>query len=240
MDWFKRYGIPGAYCMGLTFVWLAILYPCRIDLCNETSLKIVGGVFAGGFLPFGYLMCNIGNSWYFLMCSLSNRYVRHAVARNIDDTNQTQEGNESFDIEWWANWVKDRMQNTNTAFINFLVNKSEEKEIVLGPCSVLATVSRKDFGLEGDKFVQEWIRKRHDIVVMNQAIMAGTIVCSIGAVCLHFLPGWSWQSHEPQYWKWTLIAVVCLQFIIWYVTSVVRIGIDIVIAGMFYLRSRSN
>jgi len=80
VDWFKRYGIPGAYSVGLTILWLIILYPCRIDLSEENTLKIMAGIFAGGFIPIGYLMCMVGEGWYFFWCCLCNRCGRHARA----------------------------------------------------------------------------------------------------------------------------------------------------------------
>ena len=242
MDWFQRYGIPGAYSMGLTLVWLSILYPGRIDLGNENTFKIVGGIFAGGFLPFGYLMCMVGNAYYFFRCCFSQRYGRHARARFIADANRNR--NEPIDINRWDNWVIKGIPDTQNPIIRCLLRcllrwRMHWKEIMLGPCSVLAAVSNGNkWDLEKDKYIQEWIRKRTDVVVMNQAIMAGTIVCTIGAFYLQMLPNWSMQPYEDQYWKWFLAAVVFLYLIIWYVTIIARIKIDIVIAGVFNLRRR--
>ena len=235
MDWFKRYGIPGAYSMGLTLVWLIILYPCRIDLSDKDTLKIVGGIFAGGFLPFGYLMCMVGQGWYFFWCCCSNRCGRHARAKLIADT--YRQNKKPININKWAIWAGLGMQNAGQALINFLINTSPDSETILAPCSILEAVSKGDkWDLAKDKYVQEWIRKRTDIVVMNQAIMAGTIVCTIGALCLHLLPDWSIQ---PLRSRWLLMPVPFLLFIIiWYVTVIFRIKIDIAIAGVFNLRRR--
>ena len=113
---------------------------------------------------------------------------------------------------------------------------------MLDPCSVLVAVSNGNgWNFEKEKYIQEWIRKRNDIVVMNQTIMTGTIVCSIGALCLGvLLPDWSMHPQEHWHWILTLIAVGCLHLIIWYVTGIVRIGIAIVIAGVFKLRRTSR
>jgi hypothetical protein len=233
MDWFKRYGIPGAYSMGLTLVWLLVLYPCRIDLSEENTLKIVGGIFVGGFLPFGYLMFTVGQGWYFLWCCCSKKVGRHARARLIDKAEHGK--SDPVDISEWATWAEEGIKKAKMRITSLLINS--EKETVLSACSTLEAVSRGDkLNLEKEKFVQEWIRKRTDIVVINQAIMAGTIVCTIVAWCLALLPDWSMQ---PLYLRWLLMPVLfLLLIIIWYVSVTFRINIDIVIAGMFNLRRR--
>jgi len=233
MDWFKRYGIPGAYSMGLTLVWLVILYPCRIDLSEENTLKIVGGIFVGGFLPFGYLMFIVGQGWYFLWCC-SNKFGRHARARLIAETSNSKI--DPVDISDWATWAEEGINNAKM-LIPPLINS--QRETVLSACSTLEAVSgegKLDLGQE--KFMQEWIRKRTDIVVINQAIMAGTIVCTFVVLCLGFLPDWSIQ---PLYLIRLLIPVLfLLLIIIWYVSAIFRINIDIVIAGVFNLRQRQS
>jgi len=238
MDWFKRYGIPGAYSMGLTLAWLVVLYPCRIDLRDEKTFKIMAGVFTGGFLPFGYMMYLVGQLYYLIRCRLSSRYGGHARARYIARTNF--DANIPVDIEQWAAWAVRGIENANKKLV--LRTPSRRRETILAACSVLQAVSSNWSEMkEKEPFAQEWIRKRNDIVVMNQAIMAATIVCSIGAMCLGlFLPDWSMQPQEPWHVILISIAVVCLYFIIWYVTAIFRIGIAIVIAGVFNLRRRSS
>jgi len=117
-----------------------------------------------------------------------------------------------------------------------------EKEKVLSACSVLMSVSK---GIwpdrhEKEKFVQEWIRKRSDVVVMNQAIMAGTIVCPIGVYFLKFLPSWSIQYKSYHYLIFATIGVGFLLLILLHVTNFNRTQTDIVIAGVFKLRSGTN
>lgn len=265
MDWFKRYGIPGAYSVGLTILWLIILYPCRIDLSEENTLKIMGGIFAGGFLPFGYLMCMVGEGYYYFRCCCSRRYGRHARARLISKVARTN--NNPCNIEDWAVWAAKGIKMIrhpfikwlrDLSYINWLINAGyiqladhrinrikknifgtlNEKEKILSACSVLEAVSKSgDPALDKDKFAQEWIRKRSDVIVINQAIIAATIVCPIGVWCLHFLPCWSIKS---LYWGWLLIPVLFLLFVIWYVINFLRTQTDIVIAGVFNLRDRPN
>lgn len=232
MDWFKRYGIPGAYSLGLTLVWLLVLYPCRIDLSEENTLKIVGGIFVGGFLPFGYLMFTVGQVWYFLWCCCLKKFGRHARAKLIFD--KTNKESKPVSIEDWATWAEEGIKNAKILLPLWLINR--EKETVLSACSTLEAVSRgNNLDLEKEKFVQEWIRKRTDILVINHAITAGTIVCTIVALCLGFLPDWSIQ---PLYLIWLSPLLFLLLIVIWYVSVIFRIKIDIVIAGVFNLRRR--
>jgi len=237
MDWFRRYGIPGAYCMGLTLVWLMILYPCRVNLSDKDTATIIGVIFTVGFLPFGYLMCLTGQWLYILSCLILSRYGGHSIGIHIAEED-FQNNSIPVRIDKWAEWAEGGISRAGRRLR--LIYRFYGREIVLEACSVLQTVSRKDFDLKGDEHVQEWIRKRHDIVVMNQAIMAGTIVCTIGAACLNLLPDWSLQPYDSSYVIYASVIVACLMFITWHVTNAVRIGIDIVIAGMLKLRHRGS
>lgn len=60
MDWFKRYGIPGAYFYGLTLAWLYVLYPCVIS--DNTNVFFALATIT--FLPIGYLITNFQYSLY--------------------------------------------------------------------------------------------------------------------------------------------------------------------------------
>lgn len=52
MNWFQRYGIPGAYFYGLLFYIYYILYPCNI---NQLNHDLLGPFCLLTFLPIGYL-----------------------------------------------------------------------------------------------------------------------------------------------------------------------------------------
>jgi hypothetical protein len=271
MDWFKRYGIPGAYTIGLTLVWLMIWYPCKINLKDEETLKIVAGIFAGGFLPLGYLLCMVSQGWYFFWCTLPCKFGLHSRALLIYKENHKNDNH--LTMEDWATWAvegiqskwpprKPKCKKKNGKCLWFLaqikkacsklatvlslswvrnLSINKEKEIVLAACVMLATVSKlKMSDLETYKYVQEWIRKRTDIVVMNQAIMVGTIVSTIGAFCLCFSSAWTRQPHYHTYWICFLLALVILFLIILYVTIIFRIKINIVLAGMIELRKRPD
>jgi uncharacterized membrane protein len=66
MNWFQRYGIPGAYFCGLSIVWFAAFYHCHFRelIKSELTVKIFAGVLAGSFLPVGYLLSVIGQIFY--------------------------------------------------------------------------------------------------------------------------------------------------------------------------------
>jgi hypothetical protein len=193
---------------------------------------IVGGIFGGGFLPFGYLMCMIGHGWYSLRCCCSDNYG-HTRARLIAETHHNN--NTPANASDWVTWVREGIQGAN---LILPMTENGTQRIALDPCLVLATVSRQDFGLDGEKHVQEWIRKRTDIVVMNQAIMIGTVLCTLGAWGLSFLSGWSILPHDLWSPICILIVVIILNLIIWYVNIIFRIQTDIAIAGMLNLQQR--
>ena len=62
MDWFKRYGIPGAYFWGFLILWIWVLYDCKIDniINNDAVMKVVIAGIIGSFLPIGYLISIFG------------------------------------------------------------------------------------------------------------------------------------------------------------------------------------
>jgi hypothetical protein len=238
MDWFKRYGIPGAYFIGLTLVWLMILYPCRIDLSDEETLKIVGGIYVGGFLPLGYLLCMVKHCYYFIFWK---RRGLHARALLIYKANHKI--NNPLNMNDWATWAVEGIQNMWSAR-KAKINKKIGKFIwflalIKKACSKLSTESNIwNSCTKPREYGQEWIRKRVDIVVMNQAIIVGTIVSTIVALCLRISPSWKLQPHYDRYWICISIALIILLLILWYVTTIFRLKINIAIAGIINLRNR--
>ena len=61
MDWFKRYGIPGAYFLAILLAWLYAMYTCwPFDLGLEDLAKVMAFM----FLPVGYLLSILGQLRY--------------------------------------------------------------------------------------------------------------------------------------------------------------------------------
>ena len=78
MNWFERYGIPGAYFVGLMAAWVYALYPdiLRHQVCHNSPWLI--GLAAIAFLPIGYIISILGQLLY-LNCRCLG--VHRAAAR---------------------------------------------------------------------------------------------------------------------------------------------------------------
>jgi hypothetical protein len=177
----------------------------------------------------------VGQGFYYFRRRLLRRFGRHSKARLIERVKRTN--NRPVNTEEWAIWAENGVRNTSSTFLRWLIGTSIDSETILAPCSILAAVSKNlNLYLDKEKFAQEWIRKRMDIVVMNDAIIAATVFCIAGVLYSAILPNWTIQS---LYLIWFLVPVLLLVIIFaLYVTIVSRMEISIVIAGLFNLRSR--
>ena len=55
MNWFERYGIPGAFFWGLVIGWIWAISPCLL-IGNENSLRNIGVIAGVTFIPVGYIL----------------------------------------------------------------------------------------------------------------------------------------------------------------------------------------
>ena len=71
MNWFERYGIPGAVFWGFLILWIVALHksviPDPICSMDIEKAQIIALIAAGTFLPIGYLMAVIGQLTYHLV-----------------------------------------------------------------------------------------------------------------------------------------------------------------------------
>jgi len=205
---------------------------CRIFV-NENIGQSCNPLSAASAVSLSLIACL---SMYLLRCYLSSGYGGHARARHIAKT-KFENDKIPIDIDEWAKWAASGIDKRKKWWKKWR-HTSPEKETVLSACSVLQAISSNWSSVEKkEQFVQRWTGKRNDVVVMNHAIVAGTVVCTIGVLLLTLLPGWSLQPYGHKDWI-CLVAIVCLQVIIWYVNSFLHTGIAIVIAGLFKLRQR--
>jgi hypothetical protein len=58
MNWFQRYGIPGAYFWALMILWIGTFYHdnINIEILKSDTGKTIAGIIAGSFIPIGYLI----------------------------------------------------------------------------------------------------------------------------------------------------------------------------------------
>jgi len=69
VNWFQRYGIPGAVFWGLLILWIIAFYKDEsvIDNINGDSAKLIAAIVAGSFLPIGFLVSVIGQLAYLVI-----------------------------------------------------------------------------------------------------------------------------------------------------------------------------
>jgi hypothetical protein len=72
MNWFQRYGIPGAYGCGMSLIWFSAFYHCRFTemLADDRTVATLGAVLAGIFVPVGYFVSLLGQILYHLIPGL--------------------------------------------------------------------------------------------------------------------------------------------------------------------------
>lgn len=154
MNWFQRYGIPGAYFEGMAILLLIIYYP---SLCNENDLKLIGGVFTASFLPIGYILTMFSQCMYWLRTLLFDKgpHIRSSNKAQVSLKGATSE-------------IKAAAYSTLNVFVPRL-NKYDKDRI------------------ERHRFVQEWITKRVDVIVMNETMICGTIFLLLLIPFLYFI-----------------------------------------------------
>jgi hypothetical protein len=131
MDWFKRYGIPGIYFVGLVVGWMYALYCCwPFNLTVEEVLKL--GAFIS--LPSGYIL-SVLSQYSYLQFKIFGLHRKAAKK------------------------------------IGILLDKYEYE--LEGMCCI--AVSRLNGSdLESQKFIQDWIRKRMDVLAINSTMIIAT------------------------------------------------------------------
>lgn len=151
MNWFQRYGIPGAVFWGLLILWIIAFYHGRvdIDIIKRDNGKVIAGIIAGSFLPIGYLISVIGQIVYLRYpgVGIDTRARKKAKDKSGCDSNQ----------EW--------------------------KQEVL---SVIEAIKNEEL-LEQTKFLQEWMRKRMDVLAISNSLICASILSIISALFFPFI-----------------------------------------------------
>lgn len=64
MNWFARYSLTGSFFIGITIAWAYAFTSCN-SIWNNDSLKVIGGIAAGSFLPIGYIVSSLSHYLYY-------------------------------------------------------------------------------------------------------------------------------------------------------------------------------
>jgi len=175
MNWFQRYGIPGAYFYVLTLAWIAVCYPCKFNFIKENIENLVVLVIIT-FLPIGYILTIFQMLLYFIIPKLGIHRVAIKKA-GLDST------------KWKPETYFEAITHIHS--INY---------------------AEKDIKLKKVKFMQDWIRKRMDILTINFTLFIATIVSPflIGAIGLKcFL---KWVPHCKNYCGIVIFSVFVIIF----------------------------
>ena len=197
MDWFKRYGIPGTYFLALVLAWTFACYnsgPLGFEM--EDFLKF--SVFT--FLPVGYLLSIVGQLCYFWSPrgGLHGRAARR-LQTSVFGYSQTNLPNEPY---------LEALSCLNAAFSELIVHASTNAP------------TETDTGSEGDapgnnyldahKFIQEWIRKRMDVIAINRTILIATLLALLTPVAIKVICGLPFQPSCPLIGSLLLLSIAII------------------------------
>ena len=151
--------------MALLGAWLFVLYADSICIPNLLQ-NLVGLVALAVFisLPVGYIICILSQWWYL-------------------------EG------PMWLRWLhigKQRLhgQAANSAKVTFTYESKEvppEDEPTLEALTLahlVLTGLREKLPVNDQRFIQEWIRRRNDVVAINRSVIVATILALIAAALI--------------------------------------------------------
>ena len=199
MDWFKRYGIPGAYFIIFTVLWIHAFYRCW-QLKPEVLIQL--GLFL--FLPIGYVISVLSQLRY-LGSKKGGLHTKAADRICISD---------QIDSNKEPNW--EALSLLNAALLD----------------TTTYTQDNKNRGkLEAHKFIQEWIRKRVDVLAINRSIQIAIFLSPISARII----GWVFREAPWQPFVELIILLFVISGIIvlimWVSKKTLEEQITIVISG---------
>lgn len=139
MNWFERYGIPGAYFWGLVIGWLWAISPCLLTQ-TENSFRDIGITVGFSFIPIGYIVSALQQCLYlwFPRVGMSksalrkaNKQLPHEVGDELSieaytvilttKTDELKEDNSLRRYEWIREWVRKRMDVISIDFSLIIV-----------------------------------------------------------------------------------------------------------------------
>ena len=191
MDWFKRYGIPGAYFIALSGLWSFALHPCLVkELIDEKNVNLLIAGVGLFFVPIGYLICIFEQFIY-----LRWRWPRIGIIG--------------------------RAMLSSGKFTKIDFKKEKEFFLEAESCIWAIKDSNSNVGidLERQKFIQAWLRGRNDILTINGSLIVETILVTIGfLITCVFVDKNFLQSRMP--WVISVLSVTLFVIIIaafsWY------------------------
>ena len=189
MNWFQRYGIPGAAFYGFVILWVGAFHKCAIDqvFCDTEIAKVIAAIAAGTFLPIGYLLSVVGQLIYHLLPGIGiDTRARAAKASKIPKSfyNSTLE------------WQQEMASMQETLFC--LMDGKKEGE--------------KGMGAEDIRLVSEWMSKRMGMLVINGVLILAVIAAMFLSLLLKIVLPWQFDG------RWYSFALI-LSVLLWFYCS---------------------
>ncbi len=170
MNWFERYGIPGAYFIGLMTAWVFAFHPNLIKQLASPDPQWLG-LAVITFLPIGYIISIASQVIYlnwrrcFPGSLLQGWLGFHSAAMdrlNILDSTLTQ--------------------NERDKVIN---ERNERDEVIIEARTLLLSASKHGpLNVEAHKYTRNWIARRMDVVAIDQSLIIATFVAPFFAVII--------------------------------------------------------
>lgn len=223
MNWFQRYGIPGAYFECMTIVLFVIFYPCMIEL-DDNTLKIIAGVFTASFLPVGYLLTMFSQCLFWLETWIgANSKILPCLIYKGMHVKSAEEAKVKLKYPHKDMFAKYELEIASLSALNVAIKHNGCVD------------------LDAQKFVQEWAVKRMDVVVMNQTMIWATLLSMIIIFLLQpLLFNWSLQP-ESSIFKWLVpVTAFLILLILFIITKICRKQIEILVAGIFEHDSKKH
>ena len=161
MNWFQRYGIPGAYFVGLMAGWVYAFNP---DLWKNQAFsdhQWLLALAAIAFLPIGYVISIFGQVVYlnWRRCFARYRWLRG-----------------------WLGFHGAAMDTAGVKFLGFRDDQPTQYEAIIEARTLLLTALTKRIPVRTHQYIRDWIARRMDVVAMNQSIFSATLFAMIIAV----------------------------------------------------------
>ena len=218
MTWFQRYGFAGAYFWGLLILWLAAFYNCELQhILTGDAAKIVGAIAAASFLPIGYfssiLQQNFYLKWRWPPLAITPRAMKKA---NVFSSDSIKKQYYILEAEACLVVMGEKINNNNVQD-----NKKPDPDV------------------DKQRFLQDWIRNRNNVMAINGSLMIASVLAFIIAVSVPY-PLLKWEMQFELRWFLFAFFVTVFVFLIllfsWYILSeeVVRVeaGIYKMLAGL--------
>lgn len=157
MNWFERYGIPGAYFIGLMAGWVYAFYPNLLNHHTWPDSQWLLGLAAITLLPIGYVISVFSQVVYL---NWRRCFARWSSLRGLLGFHGT---------------ATDRFRVPDSK-----LSQDEKDEAIIEARTLLLTASRNGpLTVVTHRYIRDWIARRMDVVAINQSVIWATVFAII-------------------------------------------------------------